>query len=512
MRQFPGTVMKLSLFLVLFSILIFICLIPDSAGRILIVDEDEGEEFQTIQDAIDNSTDGDTIRVYAGNYNEHITVNTSITIIGNGTGDTVVDGGGGEAVTILIEAENVTVKNLTISGGGCCHGAGIKVKGNNTTIMGNEITENALRGIYLLNCSGAVIKGNQVHENGWGVHAFRSERSLMEDNTVRSNGLGIFLEGSGNCTLSRNTCANNEQTGVSVRFSNNIDIVHGHMHNNIYYGLDIRTSSHINVINCAILNNEGYFGVGIFFAHTGFNTVYDCIISGNDYGISIRGAMYGNSNAYPVGPIDLHNNSIHGNSEAGLLVDEESTFSANATMNWWGVDSGPYHPTHHPGGKGDEITEGVDFYPWIGTVFMEPRVEITQPKDNYFNGTIIINGTADDPDGTVEFVELAMDDGIWIRLNGTESWSYTLNYNHTSWSKIIISVRSFDGEYFSAQDTMSLYFQPPVPDDWDPDGNKDVEYPADDDESMILEWVTIEPLIAAFILFAIVRKRKLRFS
>ena len=40
-------------------------------------------------------------------------------------------------------------------------------------------------------------------------------------------------------------------------------------------------------------------------------------------------------------------------------------YTINATKNWWGDDTGPYHPTENPNGKGDNVTDYVDFSPWL---------------------------------------------------------------------------------------------------------------------------------------------------
>jgi len=43
-----------------------------------------------------------------------------------------------------------------------------------------------------------------------------------------------------------------------------------------------------------------------------------------------------------------------------------SSFTMDAKMNWWGSQSGPYHPTINPDGSGDNVSDNVDFMPWLG--------------------------------------------------------------------------------------------------------------------------------------------------
>jgi hypothetical protein len=42
--------------------------------------------------------------------------------------------------------------------------------------------------------------------------------------------------------------------------------------------------------------------------------------------------------------------------------------AVNAEDNWWGDESGPYHPTTNPSGLGDQVSNYVDYDPWS----MEP--------------------------------------------------------------------------------------------------------------------------------------------
>ena len=63
-------------------------------GANIIVDDDGQRDYASIQSAINNAVEGDVLYVHAGTYNEHIVVNKALTIIGNGSSDTIVSGGG----------------------------------------------------------------------------------------------------------------------------------------------------------------------------------------------------------------------------------------------------------------------------------------------------------------------------------------------------------------------------------------------------------------------------------
>jgi len=55
---------------------------PNSRGETIIVDDDGGQDYQSIQAAVDAAIPGDTIMVYAGDYNEdHLQINKTLTLI-----------------------------------------------------------------------------------------------------------------------------------------------------------------------------------------------------------------------------------------------------------------------------------------------------------------------------------------------------------------------------------------------------------------------------------------------
>jgi len=56
-------------------------------------------------------------------------------------------------------------------------------------------------------------------------------------------------------------------------------------------------------------------------------------------------------------------NEILDNDRYGINA-ERNVYSIDATDNWWGDASGPYHPSTNPSGNGDEVTDNVEFYPW----------------------------------------------------------------------------------------------------------------------------------------------------
>jgi hypothetical protein len=60
---------------------------------------------------------------------------------------------------------------------------------------------------------------------------------------------------------------------------------------------------------------------------------------------------------------EIHFNKIVGNAGFGVVNDGGGT--VDATYNWWGAASGPYHPITNPGGMGNAVSDNVNFEPWL---------------------------------------------------------------------------------------------------------------------------------------------------
>ena len=61
--------------------------------------------------------------------------------------------------------------------------------------------------------------------------------------------------------------------------------------------------------------------------------------------------------------VEAHFNNIVGNTYLGVWNDGGET--VDATYNWWGDASGPYHETLNPDGTGHQVSDNVDFEPWL---------------------------------------------------------------------------------------------------------------------------------------------------
>jgi len=93
--------------------------------------------------------------------------------------------------------------------------------------------------------------------------------------------------------------------------------------------------------------------------------------------------------------LEAHFNNIVGNTDYGVWNDGSET--VDATYNWWGDASGPYHATLNPDGMGDEVSDNVDFEPWLGAESEAVTETVTNgtvdARDEADTG-VAVNGTA----------------------------------------------------------------------------------------------------------------------
>ena len=94
--------------------------------------------YTLIQDAINDSVDGDTVYVYndSSPYFEFVNINKSITLLGEDRETTIIDGHGSRNDVIYISAGHVTISGFTIQN---CSNArsGIFIFADNITIEGD---------------------------------------------------------------------------------------------------------------------------------------------------------------------------------------------------------------------------------------------------------------------------------------------------------------------------------------------------------------------------------------
>jgi parallel beta-helix repeat protein len=211
------------------------------------------DDFAKIQDAINSADPGDTVFVREGTYNETITLNKSISLVGENRANTVIDAQE-KADVIFVSAGNCLISRFTLKNGGMPLPAncGVNISnsdGNvidNNTIIGNfvgvnlgdqyrgsrlnvirynDITQDHY-GVFLAHANNNEIYGNTIHGNEWnGVELDWCEGNAVQGNTISDNGAYGFeipLETPGRDNLIYHNNFLNNSYGVSASTYRNI--------------------------------------------------------------------------------------------------------------------------------------------------------------------------------------------------------------------------------------------------------------------------------------------------
>lgn len=104
-------------------------------------------DFATVQEGIDASADGDVVCIDAGTWVGPLDLGgRSISLVGRGSGLTVLEGNGLEPVIRAESGEVATIGRLAITGGGGAAGGGIQAYGASLTLVEVSLEGNATTG------------------------------------------------------------------------------------------------------------------------------------------------------------------------------------------------------------------------------------------------------------------------------------------------------------------------------------------------------------------------------
>lgn len=165
---------------------------PVNRGNWLYVGGDGEGNYSTIQEAIDNASDGDTIFVYNGTYYENILINKSINVKGEKKETTIIDGGKTKDVLKIIE-DNIFLSDFTLCNSGpTINDAGVEIHSNDNIIQ-NNVFFNVSYGIWVINGENNILMNNLIMAKWDGIWIFRSGNNIMKNNLLFD--CGFVLDG-----------------------------------------------------------------------------------------------------------------------------------------------------------------------------------------------------------------------------------------------------------------------------------------------------------------------------
>lgn len=305
--------------LTIIGIVILLASIP-TMGETRIVKQ-IGGEYNSIQDAIDHASPGDTLRIKEGNYKTHIKIDKAITIIGSSRKNVIIEGQSKKEPIITIkESEGIVrLEELTLTRPDYIEkGMGIKSNNTNVKITNLNISNTNGPGIMIgwgkLKLSNSVIEDNEVgvlsggnkvsisnceirKNNREGLIAAGSGTVELFNTRLSGNSIGIFIYNDNNKVQLKNTTATkNKSGGIQVYYpsegagysltdliysrmtvltphsnDSDLEILNSDISDNFSAGIivDEDTNTQISIENSNVANNKG---TGIVFPHGGYAT------------------------------------------------------------------------------------------------------------------------------------------------------------------------------------------------------------------------------------------------
>jgi len=130
------------------------------------------------------------------------------------------------------------------------------------------------------------------------------------------------------------------------------------------------------------------WGVGVWGYGPLDFTVTGCTVTNWDYGVVCYDAGGAAIDAV------INDNDIHGNTSFGVYTNTVGD-TQDATDNWWGHASGPYHLVANPYGLGDPVSDFVDFDPFAGQAVFGIAASTTGPINCSQSSTLTFSYTPD---------------------------------------------------------------------------------------------------------------------
>jgi len=345
--------------------------------------------FPTIQEAINNASDGDTILVLNGIYYENVVVNKSVSIIGESRGATIIDGNNNTKPVMWIQADNISIAEFCLrnaSGGG----QGILVQNSLNVVITHNLVHSTTFGITVQGCSNTTISDNNLTDNyGHGLELDWSNNIDVLDNRISENSNeGIYVYDCQNCSVEGNTVSGNHWSGVLIQSGSNNLLSHNTVtENGPVGGIWLFDGTTNNVVTSNILSNNGraiYIGFWTdFYPSPHENLVVSNTISSNDVGIDVE---------YAAGNMIYHNkivgNLVQARAKLGYSNNWDDGYPSggNCWSDYNGTDlfSGPYQNETSSDGIGDTQyhidVNNTDFYPLMNVDIAVTNLTISKTR------------------------------------------------------------------------------------------------------------------------------------
>ncbi len=285
-------------------------------------DGSSGNPWRTIQYAVDQATNGDTVEVAAGQYDENVTVGKALTLNG-AQADVDARGRTGDE-TVVVGDPTALYASSTVSG--VAEINGFTIKGYRAAVDIESAQSRFLCNIVEPTGPGAGSPPALVYIHGDAndvvVQYCDISPALPENWPSGANALRVGVTGPASVLVDSNRLhnASNYPSAPGAGLA--------------LYADDASTT--ITVTNNEMYKNgsDGMFTWNATFATLNVtdNEIYD----NGEMGVKIWSGV--------TGDVNVNNNNIYGNPLFGVCNHATGPATVDATDNWWGHETGPYDP------------------------------------------------------------------------------------------------------------------------------------------------------------------------
>jgi nitrous oxidase accessory protein len=335
----------------------------------------------TIQQRVDAATTGETIHIERGIQAGPVLIRKPVVLAGE-PGAEIRGNGSGNVITI--QADDVTVTGLRITGSGLRlsdDDAAIFVTGNRARIENNVIAD-SLHGVYLKKVSDARILRNRIegkttlsvstepvektigqssencdtalvsNRRGNGIHQWNCERSTIRGNEITEARDGIYFSFTNNCLVEENLI-HHVRYGLHYMYSDKNVFLNNTFTENAA-GAAIMFSKGLVVRGNRFVNNRGHRAYGLIFQSSDGSKLEQNEITANAVGLSFNqcnnneivgntvtqnyiGLRFGSNSSGNQFTENVFSRNLHPVETGGSDVSE-NRWAVNGVGNFWGSD------------------------------------------------------------------------------------------------------------------------------------------------------------------------------
>lgn len=241
--------------------ILFVLIAGNAFGKTIIVGKNKA--ISTLSQGIKMAKDGDTVLLNRGVYKEsNIIIDKAIYL--EGVGGPVLDGENRNEI-LKLTGKNIVIRGIHFANAGYSSMndfAAIKIIDAFNVVIENNVISNASFAIHIANSTRSIVRNNIIigtnkseHLSGNGIHLWKCEHMLVENNAIRGHRDGIYFEFVTGSVIRNNISELNIRYGLHFMFSHSDTYLNNTFRNNgagvaVMYSKNVRMEDNVFDKNC----------------------------------------------------------------------------------------------------------------------------------------------------------------------------------------------------------------------------------------------------------------------